>query len=61
MARGVRDWATRSIERRIRKEWSRYDHHPEVKLRWSRRGDAADGPQTVRPIVQVNFYRQPRR
>jgi hypothetical protein len=61
MARGMRSWAMRRLERRIRQEWQEYDHHPEVKLKWPRRADSTGADQNVRPFVQVNFYRQPRR
>jgi hypothetical protein len=49
----MRAWASRRIERRLRDEWSTYDHRPEVKLKGLLRGDA--------PAIQVNFYRRPRR
>jgi hypothetical protein len=60
MAHGMRDWATRRIERRIRKEWNSYDQHPQVRMHWFRRDDSRDERNT-RPWVQLNFYRHPRR
>jgi hypothetical protein len=49
----MRAWAARRVERRLRQEWSTYDHRPEVKLSAFGRGEA--------PTIQVNFYRRPRR
>jgi hypothetical protein len=60
VTRGVRTWAAQRVERRIRKEWEAYDHRPELKLIGSRRAESPGDQKTRRPIVQMNFYRQPR-
>ena len=54
MARTVSKWVSRRLERRLREEWSTYDHRPEVKLNPFRRHPEA-------PTIQLNFYRHPRR
>jgi hypothetical protein len=52
MARAVSKWVARRMERRLREEWSTYDHRPEVKVNPFRAGA---------PTIQLNFYRHPRR
>jgi hypothetical protein len=53
IARRMRAWASRRVEKRLRAEWDSYDHRPEVRLKGFQGGDA--------PTIQVNFYRHPRR
>jgi hypothetical protein len=61
LARGLGSWAARRLEKRFRQELESYEQPPEVKWKWFRRADPSSRPQVFRSLVQVNFYRYPRR
>ncbi|HEU5135188.1 MAG TPA: hypothetical protein VFU13_08610 [Steroidobacteraceae bacterium] len=60
-AHGLGNWAARRLEKRVRRELATCEHTPEVKWKWLRRADPPARTQNFRSLVQVNFYRYPRR
>ena len=61
VSQSVGKWAARRLERRVRAEFANFEDPPEVKWKWFRRADTSSRTQNFRSLVQVNFYRQPRR
>jgi hypothetical protein len=57
----VRHWAQRRIERRLQAEWQEWRESAEVRPTWFRRKPGGLRTQNFRSLVQVNFYRTPRR
>jgi len=58
---GLGRWAARRLQKRIREELEASEYPPQVKWKWFRRGESPSRVQNFRSLVQVNFYRQPRR
>ena len=61
MVRGMGNWAARRVEKRVRQEFATYEQPPEVNWRLFRRADSPARTQNFRSLVQVNFYRAPKR
>ena len=60
MAHEMGKWAARRLEKRVRQQLASYDQQPDVKWRWFRT-DVPARTQNFRSLIQVNFYRSPRR
>jgi hypothetical protein len=60
MSGAIGRWVQRRLQRKLAREWSDYQHPPEVSLGpffRSRRGER-EGTQVYRSVVQIHFHRR---
>jgi hypothetical protein len=57
MLRGLKNWAARQIEKRVRAEWDEYRGQPEVRTRLFKRGAREAGTHVSRSFIEINFHK----